>query len=69
MLLLSTSLGPRGGATVLETAKNRFPFQGGNVVASLAFPSFSTNFDDEKGIINEELIAEVARIVSEIELM
>ena len=69
MLLLSTSPGPRGGATVLETAKNRFPFQGGNVVASLAFPSFNDNFDDEKGIINTDLKAEVTGIVKEIELL
>ena len=27
MLLLATSPGPRGGSTVLEIAKNRFPFQ------------------------------------------
>ena len=68
MLLLSTSPGPRGGATVLETAKNRFPFQGGNVVASLAFPSFNDNFNDEKGIINKELKEEIERIVREIEM-
>ncbi len=67
MLLLSTSPGPRGGATVLEIAKNRFPFQGGNVVASIAFPSFNNNFDEEKGIINEELKAEIEAIIATIE--
>ncbi len=67
MLLLSAATGPRGGATVLEIAKNRFPFQGGNIVASMAFPSFKANFDDEKGIINEELKAEIVAIVEQIE--
>ncbi len=69
MLLLSTSPGPRGGATVLEIAKNRFPFQGGNVVASLAFPSFNTNFNDNEGIVNPELKLEIEKIISEIELL
>ena len=69
MLLLSTSTGPRGGATVLETAKNRFPFQGGNVLTSLAFSSFNDNFDDEKGIINPDLKAKIERIGREIEML
>jgi NAD(P)H-dependent FMN reductase len=54
MLLMATSPGPRGGASVLEIAKNRFPFMGGNIVAEFSFPSFNDNFKEGK-IINENL--------------
>ena len=40
MLLLATSPGPRGGSSVLEIAKGRFPFQGGVVKGSFSLPSF-----------------------------
>jgi len=54
MLLMATSPGARGGASVLEIAKNRFPFMGGNIVAEFSFPSFNDNFK-EGNIINENL--------------
>ena len=54
MLLMATSPGGRGGATVLEVAKGRFPFMGGNIVADFSFPSFFDNFSDGK-ITNEDL--------------
>jgi len=38
MLLLSTSPGLKGGSSVLEIAKNRFPFQGGVVKGSFSLP-------------------------------
>ena len=68
MLLLATSTGPRGGTTVLEIAKNRFPFQGGIVKGSFSLPSFNDNFDFEKGITNEELKNELLEIVNSIQL-
>ena len=49
MLLMATSPGARGGAGVLEIAKNRFPFMGGNIVADFSFPSFNDNF--KRGVI------------------
>lgn len=67
MLLLATSPGPRGGSTVLEIAKNRFPFQGGIVKGSFSLPSFYENFDAEKGITNEELKNQLLEIVNSIE--
>lgn len=67
-LLLSTSPGPRGGSTVLEIARNRFPFQGAVVKGAFSLPSFSTNFDPEKGIINEELKSQLLDIIKTIEL-
>lgn len=67
MLLLSTSPGPRGGATVLEIAKNRFPFQGGVIKGTFSLPSFGANFDSEKGIINADLKSQLLEIVNSIE--
>jgi NAD(P)H-dependent FMN reductase len=54
-LLLSTSPGTRGGATVLEIAKNRFPFNGGEVAASFSLPQFRINLDPQSGIKDPEL--------------
>ncbi|MBI3231407.1 MAG: NAD(P)H-dependent oxidoreductase [Burkholderiales bacterium] len=45
MVLLSTSPGARGGASVLAAATNSAPFFAGVVKASLAIPSFGSNFD------------------------
>lgn len=45
MLLMATSPGGRGGATVLEIAKNAFPRYGANVIATFSLPSFNENFD------------------------
>lgn len=58
MLLMATSPGARGGASVLEIAKNRFPFMGGNIVAEFSLPNFGNNFKDGK-IINEDLNSEL----------
>ena len=66
-LLMATATGPRGGATILEIAKNRFPFQGADLKGTFVLPSFNTNFDSEKGIINDELKAELAAIIATIE--
>lgn len=56
MLLMATSPGGRGGVSVLEIAKNRFPYMGGNIVATFSLPLFGDNFSE--GIItNEELNA------------
>lgn len=44
MLLLSTSPGARGGQSVMDLALSRFPYNGGNIVASMTFPSFGENF-------------------------
>ncbi len=54
MFLLATSPGARGGSTVLEIAKNRFPFDGGKVLGVFSLPNFYKNFEDQKGITNSE---------------
>lgn len=53
MVLLSTSPGPRGGATVLAAAVNSAPFFEGDVKASVSVPSFHKNFDAEQGVITD----------------
>lgn len=54
MLLMATSPGARGGATVLQTAKASFPYLGANIVADFSLPSFYDNFSEE-GLKNKEL--------------
>ena len=66
MLLLATSPGPRGGSTVLEIAKNRFPFQGADLKGSFSLPNFNENFNAENGITNPELKSELLLIVNSI---
>jgi len=66
MLLLATSPGPRGGSTVLEIAKNRFPFQGADLKGSFSLPNFNENFDAEQGITNPELKNQLLEIINSI---
>ena len=69
MLLLATSPGARGGASVLEIASNRFPRQSGIVKGTFSLPSFNENFDTEKGIIsNKELNEQLLKIINSIEI-
>ena len=51
---MATSPGGRGGASVLEIAKGRFPYMGGNIIADFSLPSFGQNFSEE-GIADSEL--------------
>lgn len=55
LLLLSTSPGTRGGATVMSIAKARFPFDGGQIIATFSLPQFRLNFNPETGIRDPEL--------------
>jgi NAD(P)H-dependent FMN reductase len=59
MLLMATSNGGRGGASVLDIAKKRMPFSGGNVLETFSLPSFGKNFNILSGITNEELKKEL----------
>ena len=68
MLLLSTSPGPGGGASVLSTAVNSAPYFDGDVKSSLSIPSFYENFDLEIGVIknkdiNDQLVNAVQSLV------
>lgn len=67
MLLMATSTGARGGATVLEIAKNRFPFHGAEIVGTFCLPSFNENFSQEEGI-SAEFSVEFHKVIKNIEL-
>lgn len=56
MLLMATSPGAKGGASVLSIAKSGFPHMGGNIVADFSLPSFYDNFKEGK-IINEDVFS------------
>lgn len=57
MCLLATSPGKRGGQSVLEAARARFPFIGGVIVSHFSLPSFDDHFDAERGITEPALAA------------
>ena len=57
MLLLSTSPGGRGGATVMATAQATFPRMGARLVSSFVLPSFQDNFTASEGVTEPELAA------------
>lgn len=63
MILLSSSPGPRGGATVLSAAEATFPRMGADLKASLSFPSFYDNFAEEK-VTSSELEAKLTEAVN-----
>jgi len=59
MLLMATSPGGRGGATVLQAAAAYFPFLGGDVVSNFSLPSFFENFSEEgisHTVLREDLV-------------
>jgi NAD(P)H-dependent FMN reductase len=62
MLLMATSPGPRGGLSVLEIAKDRFPRHDAQIVEVFSLPSFGANFSEGKisnNELNQELIEKV----------
>lgn len=67
LVLLATSPGKRGGATVLAAAVDSAPRFGARLKGSLSIPSFDQNFDPvRKVLINEELRATLTALVSEL---
>ena len=64
MLLLSTSPGPGGAATVLAAAIGSAPYFAGEVKASLSVPSFFENFDVEHAeLTNPALVQQLKTAV------
>jgi NAD(P)H-dependent FMN reductase len=59
MLLMATSPGGRGGATVLQAASTYFPFMGASITDTFSLPSFYDNFTKGE-ISNESLKKELA---------
>jgi len=67
MLLLATSPGAKGGASVLEIAKTAFPRYGADIKATFSLPSFNANFDIEKlEISNAELDNQLKEIIKDL---
>ena len=65
LVLLATSPGARGGASVLAAASNSMPFFAGQVMATLSIPSFFDNFDLEHGVLkNEDLKQQLIQAVA-----
>ena len=69
MLLLATSPGPGGAASVLAAAVGSAPYFAGNVKASLSIPSFFENFDLENNTvtnhdIRQKLLAAVTNLTA-----
>lgn len=60
MLLMASSPGGRGGSSVLEIASKRFPYMGGNVVATFSLPKFNEHFSED-GIREETLAQEFSK--------
>lgn len=54
MLLMATSPGERGGQSVLNIAKDRFPRHDAQIISEFSLPSFGNNFSDGK-IIDKNL--------------
>lgn len=68
MLLMATSPGERGGTSVLEIAKDRFPRHDADLVGTFSLPSFYENFDEANGIINPDLKNKLLAILKSIDL-
>ena len=58
MFLLSTSPGGRGGMSVMASAEKSFPFQGARVTSTFSLPFFNKNFDQDKGLLDEQLLTD-----------
>lgn len=66
MLLMATSPGGRGGASVLAIAQDRFPRHNANIVEVFSLPSFGDNFNDGK-VVNEALNKQLHNAVKQFE--
>ncbi|HIF9353729.1 TPA: NADPH-dependent FMN reductase [Photobacterium damselae] len=67
MLLLATSPGPGGAASVLGRAVGSAPYFAGDVRASVSLPSFYDNFDMATGkVINAEIDTKLKEAVEEL---
>lgn len=67
MLLMATSPGGRGGATVLHTASTYFPFMGASITDTFSLPSFYDNFNNVE-ISDESLKKELQSKVEKFQI-
>lgn len=66
MLLLSTSPGARGGATVMAAAQQTFPHLGAEIKASFSLPAFYDNFSESEGITDIVLHSQFKAVVAQL---
>ena len=66
MLLMATSPGGRGGATVLAAAEATFPRMGADLKATFSLPSFHDNFSAEEGVTAPELASALKSAVDKL---
>lgn len=64
MLLLSTSPGARGGASVMAAANATFPHLGAAIKASFSLPSYHDNFSTDAGITDPVLDSQFKSVVA-----
>ncbi|MGJ8726190.1 MAG: NADPH-dependent FMN reductase [Roseibacillus sp.] len=63
MILLATSPGGRGGASVLAAAEATFPRMGADLKGTFSLPSFGENFSKGKGILEQSLRSELEAVM------
>jgi NAD(P)H-dependent FMN reductase len=67
MVMLSTSPGARGGASVLTAAVNSAPFFAGDLKGHLSIPKFHDNFDSDRNkLIDEKLDSELMQVINQL---
>ncbi len=65
MLIMSSSPGPSGAASVLREAKNSAPYYAADVKASISVPSFFDNFDVAKNeLVNQDIKQEIEQALA-----
>lgn len=64
LLMLATSPGARGGASVLKIANDRFPYHGAKVVGTFSLPNFNENFK-EQVIVHKEYNQQLLQLIAE----
>ena len=68
LLLLSTSTGRRGGATVLQSLEKRMPWWGATLVGSFSLPKYGEFFDAAAGrIVQPDKEAELRALIAALE--
>lgn len=66
LLLMATSPGGRGGATVLNAAAASFPHMGAKTITTFSLPGFYDNFKEGK-IVNDDFLSQLKEKVNEFE--
>ena len=66
VLMLAAAPGPRAGAGVLGSATMTGPSLGANLIGSLGIGSFESNFDDQHGVVDAELDAELRTLIGQL---